>query len=282
MDKKRSSYGVLDYLDNERSGFEKNLLIARESFDPEGIHQFRLSLKRIRSLFHLLEFVLEDKFDADVEFVPFRSPFKAGGVLRDIHVHLEMIGECEQELGTQFDKTRDFLFFQQEPAERRLLRNTDRHLKKDFVHISKLVKKRLNLIFESEFNQRSFHWVVSELSYLKDIHGFIMDPTVFHRFRRHSKETFYMIDFINNYTTGNIEIKGSLKELKEIARKIGTWHDHHNLILRIRYIRLLSHDQRLKIYKECQMIEDYYSQNQKSLFNQLAADLDNEELFQLK
>lgn len=282
MDKKRSSYGVIDYLENERVNFGKHLLTARESFDVEGIHQFRLSLKRIRSLFHLLEFVLEDKFDADIEFEPFRPFFKSGGVLRDIHVALEMIGECENDLGTRFDKTREFLFFEQESAEKRFLRNTDRSLKNEFDQVAKILRKRLSVTFESEFNQRSFQWVVSQLSYLKDIHGFIVDPSIFHRFRRHQKETFYMIDFINNFTSGNIEIKGSLKELKEIARKIGTWHDHYNLILKVRYIRLLSHDKRLKIYNECLAVEDYFSRNQKNLFLQLMSELEDEGVFMLR
>ena len=282
MDGSPSWPGVLNYFNTERTKFEEYFSRARKSLDIEGIHEYRLCLKRIRALFHLIEYVTNSEFEAEVEFLTLRKVFKAGALLRDTHVHLEIIGDFEKEPGPSFDKVTEYLQMDEISAERRFLRKTRLPLKKEFHRLEKLLKKRLKHISDKQFNGLAYGWVVSELDYLGEIHEFIYDPQVFHRFRRHQKETFYMIDFINGFTTGKVEIKGSLQSLKDIAKKIGVWHDYHLLLLRIRLIRLFRGDKRLKIYKECLVLEEQLQNGKDILFDELTEALKDTRLFRLR
>lgn len=277
-----SRYGILHFYCVERSKFEQNLFIARKTYEPEAIHQYRVSLKRIRALFHMLEFITNGAFRADVLFMPLRTVFKPGGKLRDIHVQLELLDEYENETGTDFTKLREFLFFLEIKYQRRFLKRTKRSIEKPMDRLMWKLKKIADKHTEVEFNTRAKDWITSEMAYLKEIHEFIYDPLVFHRFRRHQKETFYMIDFINNYTSGSIALEGSLQELKKIAKKIGEWHDQYNILNHTKYIKHLFNDNRLRISKECDELFNHVDQKHRDLFNELRTELDDEGLFLLK
>jgi len=277
-----SRFGILHFYCEERTKFERNLFVARKTLEPEAIHQYRIALKRIRALFHMMEFATHGKFESDILFYPIRTIFRPGGNLRDIHVQLELIEEYEEALDMSFDKIREFLFFLEIKSQRKFLKRTRKSIEKPMDKLMFRLKKLADNMTEEEFNHASVDWIRSQMVLLKTIYNHIYDPHVFHRFRKHQKETFYMIDFINKYTSGNVAIEGSLEELKVVAKKIGEWHDQHNILSRINYIHHLYNDQRLRITKECISLERYLVSEHESLFNQLQQDLKNEDLFSIK
>jgi CHAD domain-containing protein len=282
MTEELSRYGLLHFYCQERAKFDRSLFISRKTLEPEAIHQYRVALKRIRALFHMLEFITRGKFESDILFHPVRAIFKPGGNLRDIHVQLELLEDYEETLDMSFDKIREFLFFMEIRSQRKFLKRTRKSIEKPMDKLMWNLKGIADNITEDEFNQGTIDWIYSEMNFLKEIHGHIHDPKVFHRFRRHQKETFYMIDFINKYTSGQIAIEGSLKNMKIIAKKIGDWHDQHNILSRVNYIHHLYNDARLKITKECISLEEYLLKEHEQLFSILLEDLDDDSLFNVK
>ena len=98
---------VIGYLDHHFGQFRKHLEKARTELDNEAIHQYRVAIKRIRSVFRAVNESYPGKILADELLSPLKNIFKAGGPVRDEHVQLDLVTRFEKENGILLPLIRD-------------------------------------------------------------------------------------------------------------------------------------------------------------------------------
>ena len=82
---------LLKYLEQ----FRLNLETAVAEFDPEAIHEYRVSVKRIRAIIRALNRIYDDPIFPKKLIQPLREMFKAGGTIRDDQVQIGLVENVE-------------------------------------------------------------------------------------------------------------------------------------------------------------------------------------------
>lgn len=222
---------IISYYDEQSVRITDNWEPAVAGAGHEAIHQFRLSVKRFHALFQLLEFISGHRFEAKVAYKRFRKPFKICGRIRDRQVLRSLITRYEEKMTLEFEELKEILE-KRENDHRLELRTSMSH---DIKESLELTRSEILQVFEEIdtdlFQRKAAEWVTGMMMAMSGLLDEIEDPRVFHRFRRYQKDTIYMIDFINNFTTLKIGTAIPLDEIKDIAYDIGQWHDLHNLAL---------------------------------------------------
>ncbi len=273
--------GISDFFDKQDELFMAHLQLARESFDQEAIHQFRLNLKRIKALFQLTAFCTGDKLDPEALFQPLKKIFKPSGRVRDAQVLTDLVNSYEASCREDFTKiSEQFLIIQLKftPKLKKRMQLFDH----ETLHDMKAnLQSSISHIPDEKLTIRATGWISSRLAYLSDLRKLINDPDIFHRFRAHLKDVFYMIDMLNEYTPINIQIKADIACLKEIARGIGTWHDHYILLNNLHRFLSDHKDKRLKINRQSQVLIRHIEAGQDEIFRDLKVSLGNDDLFEI-
>lgn len=73
---------------------------ARQTLDPESIHQMRVEIKRLKALFQLLEELTAD-FAAKENLLPIRPLYKSAGKIRDLQVQAGLARQWMEESGNR-------------------------------------------------------------------------------------------------------------------------------------------------------------------------------------
>ena len=273
--------GISDFFDKQDELFMAHLQLARDSFDQEAIHQFRLNLKRIKALFHLTAFCTGDKLNPDALFQPLKKIFKPSGRVRDAQVLTDLVNSYEASCREDFTTiSEQFLIIQLKFTPK--LKKRMEFFNEETLHDAKTnLLHSISHIPDEKLTLRATAWVSSRLAYLSDLRQYINDADVFHRFRAHLKDVFYMIDMLNEYTPINIQIKADIACLKEIARGIGTWHDHYILLNNLHRFLSDHKDKRFKINRQSRVLVQHIEAGQDEIFRGLKVSLGNDDLFKI-
>jgi len=268
---------IVTYFAIQKELLDKHIFAAKATMDPEAIHQFRLSIKRIRALFHLLEDVTVGNFNAKQAIRPLRKIFRPAGQLRDIHVQAELIQAYENQFSVRFSAIWEYLILEEQrlipKAHKRILRY------KPVIsgEILLIVLSALDSLDSSLLLHNAGKHVIARFQHLKKLRESIADPKVFHEFRAHQKEAFYMLDFINNFTIGSVNLATPIGDVKATARQIGAWHDKHLLIGRIHKIYLKYDSETFR--NECIMMTAILTNDINKLFGDLSETLQDDDMY---
>ncbi|WP_187696208.1 CHAD domain-containing protein, partial [Xanthovirga aplysinae] len=82
---------LLKYYQLQNQKLQENLTKVKENFDEEALHDLRVSIKKIKALYELMDCLLEKEYFISKKFLPYKNLFKAAGKLRDIHVQQGLI-----------------------------------------------------------------------------------------------------------------------------------------------------------------------------------------------
>jgi CHAD domain-containing protein len=86
---------LINYFDSKLFDVKMNYFLAVRRNDPEGVHDLRVELKRLKAFFNLIEF-LNSQFFAKKRFRNFRAIAKNIGALRDTQVQAELAEEIKK------------------------------------------------------------------------------------------------------------------------------------------------------------------------------------------
>jgi CHAD domain-containing protein len=86
---------ILEYFQKHRLLVEENLSLCGDPRDVEAIHNFRLSVKRIRVVGKLADLLGDDPFDHKNRLKAVNALFKRAGRLRDVQVTLQLMKDLD-------------------------------------------------------------------------------------------------------------------------------------------------------------------------------------------
>ncbi len=215
---------LLKYFDRWFGEFAKNFRLAAERLDQEGIHDYRVALKRLKALFRLVE-ALSPDFSAERQFRRLRRAFKISAGLRDIQIQLGIADELAAIEDFPAGAYRTFLLIPETKESTRFLRfavdfQIDRFRMKravladtldgfDATALARSATERLALLMD-ELTARAEH---------PEADG------GYHRFRIRAKETHYVREMHDLLCGTEADDDSFLKDIKKVHQALGAWHD---------------------------------------------------------
>ena len=202
--------------------FERNFSDSLHKQDSEYIHELRVTIKKIKAFFHLLESASAG-FDAGKSFRIYKKIFKRAGRVRDWHVQLMLLDRLEKELNlslpSQRLKIREYV-----RKEYEAFREYSKTVDKDFhnkvsKHVLNILKKDFSPTRANGYILRQAH----ELVYIANQPE--MDFKDLHKFRILLKDYFYNIGYMNDCRQRNIFITKHIDRINGLQDDIGKWHD---------------------------------------------------------
>lgn len=270
---------VYEYLDHYFTHFSTNFEAARAAFDEEAIHQFRVAIKRIRSVYRAVNNIYPGH-PLPVEYLELlRDMFKAGGTVRDDQVQVQLLSRLELSFGTPFPLIRD-QYQRRIQAGREVFltrsKSFDRSILDDF---SRGVADSLAELDGTDMQTRFYGWMDHAMEKLRHRRHKATDPYRLHRFRTRFKELFYIVEMIYASPLQPNLDKKTIQKLKNTGQTLGDWHDHYQLWARAGDLFVSTNDTRLM--EEAFHLKKLLTPLHNDLFNAMQDNLRQEGLFTL-
>ena len=250
---------LLRHWKKELQVFHKNLLLLRNSSNPEAIHDLRVSVKKLRSYSKLYSALFKN--DQPIHFLAeTKKLFSVLGKQRNIEISLELLHQFKpKELLPPIQK--HFEFYLRETRERSLsalLEYNADGLRSLTIEIEKIVSG----IDDESIKPRLLGLIRSSISevrrQLKDF------DKNYHLVRKKLKDIFYWSDILpaDFYFS-----KQELKTLKSILDDLGNLQDYEVLEINLRHYRKTVVAKGNDEYDDVKKLEESVSQDKQGLLD---------------
>lgn len=212
------------YLFYQRKTFEKCFPRIHDVTDDDAIHDIRVSIKKIRTLLLLLDYIYPGKWDIKEHYRPFKKIFKRLGLIRDLQVQQKLAAYLKQKCSGNIEGYEAYLTNHEKGARLnvnnwlRVYSLPDWHTLEEDIRAfyfrtgKKLIIQKANDYIEHKINH------AKEISYQKD-------RITIHLIRRLLKEARYMMEMIGSVLKETAHYKPLQNKIKPIENYLGDWHD---------------------------------------------------------
>lgn len=222
-------YVIRNYFSRYLEHFRINLEKAMEEYGPEAIHEYRVSVKRIRAIIRALDRIYDDPLFSGKMILPLRFMFKAGGTIRDDQVQIGLVENIEKEFGHAFPLIKAFYY-------KRIENQRDSFFLKsiDFEYesidaISRQIENILDPLDDASLETNLYNWLHESMEKLKRKRYDLDKPDKLHRFRTRFKDNGYVAEMIYQSKYSHKITKTAYNRMKNFGQELGNWHDHYQL-----------------------------------------------------
>ena len=207
--------------------FAANFSNCLSKHDPVSVHRLRVSIKKIKAFFHLLEYVNHD-FDAAKSFHFYKKIFKQAGKMRELQVQVQLLTNLDKELKTSLLE-RQSEVIEKEKKEYRSFKKYCRKAKPGF---NDKVNKQVLYAIEKDFSVvRAQEYLLVQLNQItKHMRQYKQNYNDLHKIRILLKDYLYNIVMVNDCVLNNKIIAKHISEINVLQNLIGKWHDEVALL----------------------------------------------------
>lgn len=210
----------------------KRLKPKKTASTPKRIHNFRLTVKRLRALIRLLDSISHEPSHGYL-FKPFKKVYRKTGYLRDLHVQWKLI----KYLKSQSPKEANILLKSIEKKEISNSKEVNRQFlkldSKGIKNILEYFEEHLASGFKISFDDYN-SFISQKIGTIKNLIGTDYEDHTLHDIRKQLKELVYTLEVlqIQNF---NLDIPDETIEwLNNLQEKLGKWNDWYNLTLMLK------------------------------------------------
>jgi len=229
MQEESFKFVILNYFSRYLEHFRVNLEKAMEEFDPEAIHEYRVSVKRIRAIIRAMDRIYDDPLFSGKMLQPLRLMFKAGGTIRDDQVQIGLVENIEKEFGHAFPLIKAFYFKRIENQRNSFFLKSIDFEYESIDSITRQTDDILEPLDENDLETNLYRWLHESMEKLKRKRYDLEKPDKLHRFRTRFKENGYVAEMIYQSRYSNKISKTAYNRMKNFGQELGNWHDHYQL-----------------------------------------------------
>jgi CHAD domain-containing protein len=206
-----------------------NLQKAMAEYDPEAIHEYRVSVKRLRSIIRALNGIYEEPLFPDDMIEPLRLMFKAGGTIRDDQVQIGLVEDIEEKFNFPFPLIKEYYTLRIENQ-----RTSFFQISVDFDYntlesISEQVENVLEPLDDGELELLLYNRISRSMEKLRRKRYDLDNPEALHSFRTRFKENGYVAEMVYHSQYSHKVTKATYSRMKNFGQDLGNWHDHFQL-----------------------------------------------------
>jgi len=220
---------ITSYLFKYLEEFRVNLEHAISDYDPEAIHQYRVSVKRIRAVVRALDRVYEEPLFPEDFIMPLRDMFKAGGTIRDDQVQIGLVKHAEKQYGQSFPLIKNFYKKRIDDQRNAFFNHSvdfDFELLKE---LSGKIEEILEPLDEEYLELNLYNRLHKAMEKLKIKRYDLDQPEALHKFRTRFKENGYVAEMFYQSKYSHKISKATYSRMKKFGLELGNWHDHYQL-----------------------------------------------------
>jgi len=209
------------YYDKRSREFKRQFQLARGEFTQKPIHHLRVSLKKIRALFRLIEY-LDPDFSQKENFRTLRKIFKEAGLIRNIQVQTDLMSRFNQPGDRRFRAYLDDLAIEAKIRFSENLAGVDPQI----LHpISQEVQAAVTRIPCDGLTDRVSDFILDKIrSTTGHFHNGNGQDRM-HRSRIFLKDAYYMLQMIHGFDVRSESVAPLLDRMNQLQSVFGTWHD---------------------------------------------------------
>jgi CHAD domain-containing protein len=205
---------------------QDHFAMAVEYFDPDGVHDLRVGIKRLRAFFRLIE-AITPAFPARKNLRKTRRLFKAAGELRDVHVQQELTRNWAKEFGLPVTAYYNSLKHQELQARRRFRTFVESFdLSQEFRKNQTNIRRTLRKVSpdEAAANARArIEQLIGGIIIFGRQTG--LQEASLHKIRIQAKESRYTVEFTRACFPKLGYDKTLIRQLRGLHQVLGQWHD---------------------------------------------------------
>ena len=220
------SGNLLAYFDDQFEKMGRNFRLAVSRHDPDGVHDYRVCIKRFKAIFSLVESI-NPEFRAKKRFRRFRKLFKSSAALRDIHIQMGIAGDLGKIPGFPSEEYAAFLRSEEHAAGERF----DRFVKD--LNVERLRKKRKVLegaLEDSDAAAAEERACSHFRALLVDLIARVENPQrgekEMHGIRMLAKEVHYVSEMLGGRLSAPYGTDAFIGGIKQVHQALGKWHDY--------------------------------------------------------
>ena len=217
--------------------FEKHSLIIQDNYNTfktgynaEAVHNFRISLKRIKVVLQFLEFLNDSKVLASDQIKKFKTIYKKTGRLRDIHVQIELYKIISEELEITDNSYFESLLKRENKSYNKLKAS----LKEDDLlflsEIRELILANTKDLQADYLLTKGNDFAGVKFAKIKELYKNNNSENLFHAIRALIKDIYYLNNIFNQQLLLNDIINVDHERLNELGSIFGIWHDKVNAV----------------------------------------------------
>ena len=212
------------YLTTQQHSFEQNLPLINDPLEAEAVHDVRVSIKKIRSLFLLLKFVSQENFNYKKSYSEFKPLFKKLGFLRDVQVQSILLISYEGELEVKLSDYSAFLEKLNGKEREKIKKWLPSNIPPDWDYLYILINNIVDFSVPGFIIHKSNMFIENKLDEIRELLPAHENKTL-HKIRRLLKEIRYIIDCLTGFSGENIFNPVMHINIKLIEDDLGNWHD---------------------------------------------------------
>jgi CHAD domain-containing protein len=217
------------YLFKYLEEFKVNLEKAIEDYDAEAIHQYRVSVKRIRAIIRALDKVFDEPLFPKKIIQPLREMFKAGGTIRDDQVQIGLVEQAEKEYGEGFPLIKAFYQKRIDDQRKAFFQKSVDFDFETLEVIFNQIEIILDPLDEVYLELHLYNRLHNSMEKLKRKRYDLDQPGMLHKFRTSFKENSYVSEMLYHSKYSHKITKSTYNRMKNFGQELGNWHDHYQL-----------------------------------------------------
>ena len=220
---------ISNYFTHYLDQFRINLDKAMEHFDPEAIHEYRVSVKRIRAIMGALDRIFDEPLFPSGTVEPLRLMFKAGGTIRDDQVQIDLVEKIESGYYYEFPLIKKFYSTRIENQRNAFfIKSVDfDYSALDFIAWQ--IDEVLEPLDDAELELNLYNGLHQSMEKLKRKRYDLDKPENLHRFRTRFKQNGYVAEMMYQSQYSHKISKTAFNRMKNFGQELGNWHDHFQL-----------------------------------------------------
>lgn len=221
MNKALSDFFILQI-----ESYEKHRQLILADPDMEDIHQLRLSIKRIRALFELLEALEPENFSVRKQLGKIRHVFQCSSHIRDLQVQQLLLQDFSISLGLSFKKFEKYLTKQEKDSNKLLIRQLKKTTDNSLRSLLPLVEEYFEGTYTKTQTDQKILWAVKHiLLSINDREKETLTDDRFHEIRGRLKTAHYLLSLITGKKKELSTLNEMLEKLHLTEELLGKWND---------------------------------------------------------
>ena len=217
---------ILAYYSKHRQIVEERLHASNDPGDVEAIHDFRTSVKRIRVVAALTEWLTQGTFAARPALREIDALFKASGKLRDIQVTKYLLGMLHDD---NLDPL-TAIFNSREQKQRAKFEFALHDFPMEAMQeLGMKLEEALGPFSNKHAEAAAQDMLIRNIDHLHDLYHGRSDEKRLHKIRTRLKDINYLNNIFDEQLPVQDHLNISFERLRELGELAGHWHDHYNL-----------------------------------------------------
>jgi CHAD domain-containing protein len=216
----------ISYIHQQVKTFRKNFIksTSRKNFDE--IHDYRVALKRIRTIVNFIQKVPGGKdLKNCYKINNLQLAFKSGGVLREMQINRILLEEYESKLGERFYGFRNYIKHREKNSflilKKARNKFSGRKLKKFEIKLMTVIRVIPNDLIIENIDK----FILKRINQIKKLVKDRNVESTLHRIRRQTKSIKYLLEMGKIGSRSYGKLKFEVDTITELEDLIGHWHD---------------------------------------------------------